>query len=666
MAQAVPPAAAAPRPGPALAASPAEAAAVAGAAAEAAEQAWADAILAALLFAVDPPGTGLLLRAGAGPVREHWLALLRQQLALAPSLPPQPPSPPQPQPQTQTSTPAQTPPPWQRLPLHIRDDRLLGGLDLPATLQAGRPVAQRGLLADSHGGVLLLPMAERLEPGTTARLAAVIDQREVRAERDGVALRHPARFGVVALDEGEPGGEERVPAALRDRLALPLDLHAVPWPLVQASGSELLLTAAELQQARARLAALQLDDSLLQALCTAAAALGVDALRAQQQALNVARAHAALQGQDVVEPEDLAVAMRLVLLPRATRLPQPAQPPADEAAEAPPEPPAENSEPPPPPDEDAEPAAEPPPEALPEALPDQVLQAVLASLPPQLLAQLQAAHAAQALRQPGAAGAAGALQAGSKRGRPVGVRRGEPRGGQRLNVIETLRAAVPWQRLRQGLAHPPAGSPRRVQVRAEDFHITRLRQRRETTTVFAVDASGSAALQRLAEAKGAVELLLADCYVRRDKVAVLAFRGRGAELLLPPTRSLVRAKRALSGLPGGGGTPLAAALDALADLVQAVARRGDTPVAVLLTDGRANVALDGTGGRARAEVDALAAARRLRSAGAAVLVIDTGAQPSPQAARVAEAAGARYLPLPQAGARAVSSLVTTVVRAAAQ
>jgi hypothetical protein len=111
---------------------------------------------------------------------------------------------------------------------------------------------------------------------------------------------------------------------------------------------------------------------------------------------------------------------------------------------------------------------------------------------------------------------------------------------------------------------------KRVLVRADDFHVRRFEQRRTTTTLFAVDASGSSALYRLAEAKGAVELLLAECYVRRDQVAVLTFRGQGAELLLPPTRSLVRAKRALAGMPGGGGTPLAAGLDAVAQLADQV------------------------------------------------------------------------------------------------
>jgi magnesium chelatase subunit D len=198
-------------------------------------------------------------------------------------------------------------------------------------------------------------------------------------------------------------------------------------------------------------------------------------------------------------------------------------------------------------------------------------------------------------------------------------------------------------------------------VRREDFRITRHKQRTGTTTIFVVDASGSSALHRLAEAKGAVELLLADCYVRRDRVALIAFRGRGAELLLPPTRSLVRAKRSLAGLPGGGATPLAAGIDAAVGLADAVRRKGDTPVVVMLTDGRANITRSGEGGRARAEDEALAAARGLRTAGLAALLIDTSPRPQPQAQRLAHEMHARYLPLPHADAAALS----TAVRAAA-
>jgi magnesium chelatase subunit D len=330
-----------------------------------------------------------------------------------------------------------------------------------------------------------------------------------------------------------------------------------------------------------------------------------------------------------------------------------------------------------------------------------VLAAALSALPPGLLAKLKAGAGPRAGAPAG--GKSGAAQASGLRGRPLASRRGELRSGTRLDLIATLRAAAPWQRLRQreavagpapAAAAAPAGraaggtgstrstlstpptpcatpAPRRVLVRRDDFHIARRAQRRETTTVFVVDASGSAALHRLAEAKGAVELLLADCYVRRDRVALLVFRGDAAELVLPPTRSLVRAKRALAGLPGGGGTPLAHALDAAAALTGAIARRGGSPLLVLLTDGRANIARDGQPGRERALADAVAAARRLRAAGIAALLVDTSplggrpaaAGPASAARQVADAMAALYLPLPQVEAAGLSRVVQSLARA---
>jgi magnesium chelatase subunit D len=289
-------------------------------------------------------------------------------------------------------------------------------------------------------------------------------------------------------------------------------------------------------------------------------------------------------------------------------------------------------------------------------LDDVVLEAALAAIPPGLLAQLKAAGLSRS-RAP-SSGRAGLVQHGRLRGRPAGTRRGELRDGQRLNVVETLRAAAPWQSVRTGVRVTTA-TPACVQVRPEDFRIARFKQRAQTTTIFVVDASGSAALHRLAEAKGAVELLLADCYVRRDRVALIAFRGQGAEIVLPPTRSLVRAKRSLAGLPGGGGTPLATGIDMALELASSLARRGDTPVLIVLTDGRANVARDGSGSRTNAERDAIAAARSARLAGIAALLIDTSPRPEPQAERIAAEMGARYLPLPHADAQVVSRAART-------
>jgi magnesium chelatase subunit D len=145
-----------------------------------------------------------------------------------------------------------------------------------------------------------------------------------------------------------------------------------------------------------------------------------------------------------------------------------------------------------------------------------------------------------------------------------------------------------------------------------------------------------------------VQLLLAECYVRRDEVALIAFRGRKADVVLPPTRALTRASRALAAMVGGGGTPLATAIDNARLTAESVLRAGQTPFLVFMTDGRANIARDGSPGRVQAMEDALVSGRRLAELQQPIIVIDTSARPAEQAASLARAMQARYLPLPQA------------------
>ncbi|MFN8720276.1 MAG: magnesium chelatase subunit D [Rhodospirillales bacterium] len=565
---------------------------------------WSDALAAAALLAVDPHGLGgVLVRAAPGPVRDRWVEALRAAL------------------------PADAP--CRKVPAAIADGNLIGGLDLAATLESGRPVAARGLLAECDGGVALIPMAERLPPGTAARIGLALDDGAVRIERDGFAALQTARFGAVALDEGADE-DEAVPASIAERLAIRLDLH----PISVRDATPPAATRAAVVAARARLPSVAVPDDLAAALCTAAVALGVDTIRAPLAALKLARCAAALAGRDIVDGDDAALAARLVLGPRATMIPADAE---DEA-----EPEESEAEEPPPPEEQNQGEDRP--------LDDVVLEAATAAIPRGLLDRLRAEAP---LRNRGARqGKAGALRAAGDRGRPVGSRRGEPRGSLRLHLVATLRAAAPWQRLRRQGAEDG-----RIAVRRDDFRVVRLKQRTPTTTIFVVDASGSAAARRLAEAKGAVELLLADCYVRRDEVALIAFRGSSAELLLPPTRSLVRARRCLAGLPGGGGTPLASAIDAAVALADGVTRRGASASVVLLTDGRANIARDGGPGRPRANADALAAAKAFRAANLPALLVDTSALPEPAARTVAETMGAAYLPLPHADAATLSGAV---------
>jgi magnesium chelatase subunit D len=202
-----------------------------------------------------------------------------------------------------------------------------------------------------------------------------------------------------------------------------------------------------------------------------------------------------------------------------------------------------------------------------------------------------------------------------------------------------------------------------VIIHPSDSRLRRFETRSDRLLIFAVDASGSAAMARLAEAKGAVELLLAQAYARRDHVALIAFRGTGAELLLPPTRSLVQAKRRLAGVPGGGGTPLAAGLLAGATLAAQARGRGLDPALALLTDGRANVALDGSGGRAAAMQEAHEVSAYLRALGLPAILIDTSARSAPETAQLAQGLGAHYLALPRADATRISSAVSAALDA---
>lgn len=599
-----------------------------------ADDPWLRAALAGALLAVDPVGLGgARLHAQAGPVRDAWLAGLRELL----------------------------PPgtPMRRVPFNVTDGRLLGGLDLTATLRAGRPVAERGLLVEANGGFVLLAMAERMAPGTAARITSVMDTGEVALARDGIALRNDAAFAVIALDEGLE--DEPLATALCDRLAFHVDLDG----LRAQRCMPLPFTAEDIAAARRRLPSTDMPAGATEALAATALALGVGSLRALLQAVRVARAAAALDGRDTVLEDDVTLAAQMVLAPRATQYPAAEQPAPDEAQQS------EPTDDTPPEDELPEDApSEPPPELDSDAgeqdvqdpgerpLDDVVLEAAQAAIPLGLLARLQvAAGRAQRARS---AGRAGALRSGGTRGRPAGLRRGMPGNGARLNLIETLRAAAPWQPLRRAARAAGAPSPCLIDVRPDDFRITRFAQRSETTTIFVVDASGSSALNRLAEAKGAVELLLADCYVRRDRVALIAFRGDRAEVLLPPTRSLVRAKRSLAGLPGGGGTPLAAGIDAGWLMADSIQRRGDTPTLVLLTDGRANVSRDGSGGRARAEEEAKAAARRVRASAFRALFIDTSPRPQQAARELAGEMAALYMPLSAADAASISRVVKAV------
>jgi magnesium chelatase subunit D len=606
---------------------------------------WNDALTALQLLQIDPHGFGgVCLCAPHGPVRERWLqALADLGLGLV------------------------------KVPGSVDSERLLGGIDLAHTLQTGQLHLQAGLLQQADQGLVCLPMAERLSPALLAPLVQALEQGQVPASRHS-AEPSVTRFGVVALDESLPD-EPGVGAALAERLGVWLDLHELSPTDIQADWAtahattdadtdslHIRLSHSALIRAREHLPQVQASDEQMQALCAAALGLGIGSLRVPSLALRVACGHAALNGRSTLDADDLGFAARCVLAPRATQWP--AEPSVEEAAAEPapqedtspppepPEPPEDSGE---APESDAEkdnsPDPGPPPEPSAEDLQEMMVAAAMASLPPHMLDALMTRQGAASHNT---SGRSGQTRSGSQRGRPLPPRPGRPGGQARLHVLATLRAAAPKQRLRQ------AHSTGRVAIRAEDFHIQRYQQRASSCLILALDASGSAALQRLAEAKGAVELLLQQSYARRDSVCIVAFRGAQAQLLLPMTRSLVRAKRAMTGLPGGGGTPLALALKMAHEQAAQLQRQGVTPILVVLSDGRANVTLQGLGGRAQAQSDAQSWGQQWRASGHRALWIDTSMQPDAQAQQLASTMGASYLPMPQVQSQRMASAIERV------
>jgi magnesium chelatase subunit D len=596
----------------------------------------ADANRVTELFAVDPIGLGgIVLRAGPGPQRDQVCSRVRELL------------------------PGDRP--FSRVPLHITDDRLLGGLSLAATLRGGRVVVEPGILASSHGGVVVLAMAERLEPRVASQVCAALDRGEFSLERDGIAATVPCRIGVIALDEGL--GDESAPTSLIDRLAFRVDLSALDPRLACVDP----VRTEEVERGRDLLPDVVIGDEWIEALCQTALALGIASLRAPLWAVLAARANAAIEGRLRVSEEDAVTAGRLVLGPRATCVPASETETADESDS----------------DDDAtdrsasgewstsqgerdnrqgELDADQASEISSDELGDVVLAAAKSGIPKGLLDQL--ATARDIRRAPSSTGRSGSKRASRQGGRPAGTRAAEPRSGERLNVIETLRAAAPWQPLRQKKLKARASHFRRIEIRREDFRVTWFIQRTETRVIFSVDASGSLASQRLAEAKGAIEQVLIDCYARRDQVALVAFRGTTAVLLLQPTRSLARVRRSLADLAGGGATPLAAGIDAALALAIDARKQGQTPLMVLMTDGRANVGKDEKPGAATAAMDALKSARAVRAADIRCLFLDTAPRPRTQARDLAAQMGARYLPLPYLDAAGISRHVRSLAQGA--
>ncbi|CAN6476411.1 unnamed protein product [Victoria cruziana] len=547
--------------------------------------------------------------------------------------------------------------PFVQIPLGVTEDRLLGSVDVEESVKTGTTVFQPGLLAEAH------------REGVNT------------VEREGISFRHPCKPLLIATYNPEEGA---VREHLLDRIAinlsadLPMSFDAriaavdvatkfqeSSVEVFQMVQEETEFAKTQIILAREYLKDVTISRDQMKYLVIEALRGGCQGHRPEIFAGRVAKCLAALEGREKVNVDDLKKAVELVILPRSIIR----ESPNDQQNQSPPPPP------PPPPqnqdssedqneDEDQEEDNDQENERQEEQIPDEfIFDAEGCLIDEKLLFFAQ-----QVQRRRGRAGRAKNVIFSEDRGRYIKPML--PKGPvRRLAVDATLRAAAPYQKLRR---QKSVKENKRVFVEKADMRAKRMARKAGALVIFVVDASGSMALNRMQNAKGAALKLLAESYTSRDQVAIIPFRGDSAEVLLPPSRSIAMARKRLERLPCGGGSPLAHGLSTAVRVGMNAEKSGDVGrvMLVAITDGRANVSLKrSTDPEVAASPDApkpsmqelkdeiLDVAGKIFKAGMSLLVIDTENKfvSTGFAKEIARVAQGKYYYLPNASDAVISA-----------
>ncbi len=594
------------------------------------------------------------------------------------------------------------------LPVGATEDRVLGSLHLEQALTHGRVAYEPGLLARAHRGILYVDEVNLLHDHLVDLLLDAAATGRVTVERDGFSVEHAARFLLIGTMNPEEG---ELRPQLLDRFGLTVEVAAPSDPAARAEVVRRRMShdadpaafadryheaekalAERIAAAREALGRVRLPEAALLKIAEVCAAYDVDGLRADIVTARTAMAHAAWAGRTSVTRADIRRAATLALPHRRRRNPFDA-PGLDEELldrilgdeEPPPDPPQppdpegnDDTDPSDTPQDPQDPASDTDPSDN-AGPPDHGGDAGDAEpsggeQPDQERSPASAEHAPDDSEgdspgprpsgaSPSTAGAAAPYRtrlltvrgsgegADGRRSRAVGTRGrrigAAPPGrgsGSAVHLVETVRAAA---------LRPRGGG--RLRLRPRDLRVA-VREGQETNLVlFCVDASGSmAARRRMTEVKTAILSLLLDAYRRRDKVGLVTFRGREAELTLPPTRSVDVAAARLDDLPAGGRTPLAEGLEEAARVLRRERLRDPRlrPLLVVVTDGRAT-------GERGAVGRAMAAADHVAGLGVTTVVVDGESGPLRLGLAVSLAArlGADHMPVNEVSADALGTAV---------
>lgn len=484
------------------------------------------------------------------------------------------------------------------------------------TLTFGMPKYNNDIFSSSNIA-LILTNTEKMQKGLATFL------------RDKIKSNKDKFF--IALDESEGSDVSR--ADLSDYLIFSINLDGTRYKDLK----KVTINRKKISEARNNLATVEVNKRELDYLIASSEMFSISNMHTIFCTLKVAKAICAYKGEKRVSREDINLAISLSMIHKAKQIPEFQQEEKAKSAENErlrdnDESKANNSE-------------------LNSEDKKMLIDALKISLPNNLIESLLSKNS-QTISVTESAGS-GERNNNFSAGRPIPSISRKYSSDKRIDLMGTLTRAIPWQKLRSS----SVTKNRKIIIYPQDIMIKRFEKQSERLLIFLVDASGSNAIGRLAEAKGAIEILLSDAYAKRDNVALISFSGLKADPLLLPTKSLVTAKKKLSSLPGGGATPLAKGLLEAFKMADAARSRSIKPIIILLSDGRGNITLDGLGDRVKAIEDTTYIASLIKRNAINNIFIDTSRRKTPMADELARELNGHYFQLPMANSSSISKAV---------